>query len=331
MLPLQTISKYDAIKILSDARRLAILRTLMTKPATLTHLGQIFGEHPAKVRYHVKLLEQAGLVGMTHAQKVGNYTEKYYQATAAAFSIQLSILPEWGKGPTVLVSGSDDLALNLLAEMLREEEHGLAMFTLPVGSLDGLIQLRQGVCQIAGCHLLDSGSGEYNTPYVRHLFPGHTMHITTLVHRQQGLLIQSGNPLHLHGIEDLTRPDVRFINRKRGSGTRVWLDERLAQLGIASQSIRGYETIANTHLGVAGTIVSGQADAGLAVLAAAQARGLDFIPLFEERYDLVVTKEDANSGLLAPVFDAINSGAFRNAVTGLAGYQAKAAGEEIVL
>ena len=331
MLPLKKISEYEAIKILSDARRLAILRALMAKPATLTHLGKIFDVHPAKARYHVKQLENAGLVALTHTQKIGHYTEKFYQATAAAFAIQLAILPERGARPAVLVAGSDDLALNLLAGLLRDAADAPAMFTLPVGSLDGLIMLPQGICQLAGCHLLDLPSGEYNAPYVRHLFPGQTMRVVTLARRQQGLLVAPGNPLELGGVEDLARPKVRFINRQRGSGTRLWLDAQLKTLGINSQGIQGYERVADTHLGVADAVVSAQADAGLAVLAAAQARGLDFIPLFDERYDLVLSGDDADSALLAPVFDAMTSNAFRNIVTGLAGYQPQVAGEEIIL
>ncbi|MBL6965006.1 MAG: helix-turn-helix domain-containing protein [Anaerolineales bacterium] len=331
MLPLKTISEYEAIKMLSDTRRLAVLRALMARPATLTHLGKIFDVHPAKARYHVKQLESAGLVTLTHTQKVGHYTEKFYQATAAAFTIQVAILPERGTRPSLLVSGSDDLALNLLADLLREDGDGPAMFTLPVGSLDGLIALRQGICQLAGCHLLDLPSGEYNTPYVRHLFPGQAMRVVTLTRRQQGLLVASGNPLELEGVEDLVAPEVRFINRQRGSGTRLWLDAQLKALEIPPQVILGYEQVADTHLGVADAVASGQADAGVAVLAAARARGLDFIPLFDERYDLVFSGDDADSALLAPVFDVITSSSFRTAVGGLAGYETQAAGEEIIL
>lgn len=331
MLPLKTISEYEAIKMLSDARRLAILRALMAGPATLTHLGKLFDVHPAKARYHVKQLENAGLVTLTHTQKVGHYTEKFYQATAAAFAIQLVILPERGARPAVLVAGSDDLALNLLAGLLRHDADGPAMFTLSVGSLDGLIALRQGICQLAGCHLLDLPSGEYNTPYVRHLFPGQKMRMITLVNRQQGLVVAPGNPWKLSCIQDLTRPGLRFINRRRGSGTRLWFDQRLQDLAISPQSIQGYDQTVDTHLEVASAVAAGRADAGLAVRAAAQSCGMDFVALFDERFDLVMRAEEAELPLLTPVFDVISSAAFRSAVDVLAGYRAQFAGEEIVL
>lgn len=331
MLPLQNIAEYEAVKILSDARRLEVLRALMARSATLTHLGQAFGVHPAKVRYHVKQLERAGLVRQTHAQKVGNYTEKFYQATAAAFLIQLAIFPEQGERPGVLISGSDDLALTLLAQLLNADAHTPALSTLPVGSLDGLIQLRQGLCQLAGCHLLDPPSGEYNSPYVRHLFPGQKMRMITLVNRQQGLVVAPGNPWKLSCIQDLTRPGLRFINRRRGSGTRLWFDQRLQDLAISPQSIQGYDQTVDTHLEVASAVAAGRADAGLAVQAAAQSCGMDFVALFDERFDLVMRAEEAELPLLAPVFDVISSAAFRSAVDALAGYRAQFAGEEIVL
>ncbi len=331
MQPLQTISDYEALNILSDVRRLEILRALMARPATLTHLGRVFDVHPAKARYHVKQLERAGLVALTHTQKVSNYTEKFYRATAKAFSVQLAILPDHGERSAVLVSGSDDLALNRLAKILQEDDQLPDLFTLPVGSLDGLIALRQGICQMAGCHLLDAPSGEYNAPYVRHLFPGQPMRLITLARRQQGLLVAPGNPLGIQGIEDLPRAGVRFINRKLGSGTRLWLDEMLRERGIASQDVRGYEDIADTHLAIAGAVAAGQADVGIAVFAAARAQGVNFIPLFEERFDLVVAEDAVNWPTIAPVFEMVNSGSFRSALSDLPGYSVQAAGDEIII
>jgi putative molybdopterin biosynthesis protein len=287
--------------------------------------------HPAKVRYHLKQLEQAGMVALVSTRIVGSFVEKYYQATAKAFMINLAVVPQSAEQDAIILLGSHDLALETLAESLSQDMTTPAMYALPVGSLDGLIALRQGACHLAGCHLFDPPSGEYNIPYVRHLFPGLEMRVVTLVRRQQGLLIAPGNPLMIRDLEDLVRNDVRFINRKRGSGTRLWLDQQLNQLGINSNEIRGYDVSVNTHRQVARSVASGQANFGLAVRAVAQEFDLDFIPLFEERYDLVIPESEYRSDLLAPALDHIHSGAFRQAIQNLAGYQVNDIGQEILI
>jgi len=328
---IQAISDYAAIKTLSDERRLGILRSLMLAPATLTHLGHALDMHPARVRYHLKLLEGEGLVALSHSRKVGNYTEKYYQATSLAFRVNMSILPQGAGEDLILASGSHDVALDLLAHTLRQDHKTPAMYTLPVGSLDGLIALRQGLCQVTGCHLFDPLGGEYNTSYVRHLFPGQAMRVVTLAHRQQGLLTIPGNPLGIEKIEDLLRDDITLINRKAGSGTRLWLDQQLDSLGLDADNIIGYEHEVNTHAHVAEAVKNGRADTGLAVRAAAHKYELDFIPLFEERFDLVMTEEAYRGELLAPIFDHLQAAQFRTAIEGLGGYDPGATGSEVQL
>jgi putative molybdopterin biosynthesis protein len=327
---IQEISDYEAIKILSDERRLAILRHLMVAPATLTHLGQALDMHPARIRYHLKLLEGSSLVALAYARKVGKYTEKYYRATARAFSIQMSILPLGADENLILASGSHDLALDLLADRLRQDPGTPAMYTLPVGSLDGLIALRQGLCQLAGCHLYDPVGGEYNTSYVRHLFPGQAMRVMTLAHRQQGLLVASGNPRQIKSLQDLLREDIRFINRKLGSGTRLWLDQQLRAMGLDATLIQGYTQEVNTHAQVARAVRDGAADTGLAVLASARKFELDFIPLFEERFDLVMTQETYHGKLLSPALETLQTARFRTAIEGLGGYDPGATGSEVL-
>src|SRR3990172_11693874 len=217
------IRSFDQIKVLADPHRLAILRLLMVEPATLTQLGRVLGHHPAWVRHHVKQLEGAGLVEMYSAQITGGYVEKYYRARAAAFWLQQMILPEAPGMNHLVLMGSDDLALSALAHSATERL-GMRLIIQPVGSLDGLIALRQGMAQISACHLLDIPSGEYNLPYVRHIFPDRAVGLVTLAHRQQGLLVAEGNPLRIQGIADLVRSEVTLVNRNRGSGTRLWLD-----------------------------------------------------------------------------------------------------------
>ena len=329
MYRLQTISDFAAIKVLADPRRLAILRALMLSSATLTHLGGEMDMHPAKVRYHLKLLEDVGLVKLERTQIVGNYTEKYYTATAMAFHIQTSILPQGAGKDAIIATGSHDLALELIADRFCQDKKTPAMFTLPMGSLDGLIALRQGLCQVAGCHLLDPVEGEYNTSYVRHFFPGQVMHIITLAHRQQGLLIELGNPKRIQDVGDLKRSDITFVNRNRGSGTRLWLDQQIKTLKIEPNLIRGYNTEVSTHAQIAETIFLGDADVGLGILAAARQRNLDFIPLFEERFDLVMPEEHYANAALVSLLDHLNSGAFHQSVERLAGYDLRQSGTEI--
>jgi len=324
MQPIEKVHSLNQIKILADARRLAILRRLMDRPATQTQLGQALGEHPAWIRYHLKQLEQAGLVEMVSAQISGGYVEKYYQSTARAFILQQAILPEPARRDALVLIGSDDIALGRLAQDQAEME----LLVLPVGSLDGLIALRQGLAHLSSCHLLDSQSGEYNLPYVRHLFPGRFMKLVTLAHREQGLMLAPGNPRRIRGLPDLARNDVTFINRNPGSGTRLWLDLQLDRLGLAHEFIRGYTREARTHTEIAQAIAQEQADAGLGLAAAARQLGLDFIPLFQERFDLVMAAENIQEPGYRYLMEALNSGAFRRMAESLGGYNTTHTGEE---
>jgi DNA-binding transcriptional ArsR family regulator len=239
MSSIQFIKSLEQIKLLSDPRRLAILRLLMAQPATLTQLGVAMGEHPAWVRHHLKQLETAGLVELVTAQASGGFVEKYYQAKAQAYIYQETILPDLPRRQTVVLMGSHDLALNQLAQQVGEHA-GVSMLVLPVGSLDGLVALRQGITNLTACHLLDVESGEYNTPYVRHFFPDRPVTLVTLAQRTQGLMLAPGNSRHIEALEDLARGDITFINRNRGSGTRLWLDRQLGLLALPVEKLRGY-------------------------------------------------------------------------------------------
>ncbi|MCA9932781.1 MAG: helix-turn-helix domain-containing protein, partial [Anaerolineales bacterium] len=275
---IRALHKFEYLKLLADNNRLMILRHLMAGPATLSQLSKLLSTYPARLRHHVKLLEEAGLVALTNTRVGQGFVEKFYQATARAFVVNLTLLPVSLPIGAIVVWGSDDLALERLAAHLHEMDGMPDLFTLPVGSLDGLIALRQGLCQLAGCHLLDAETGEYNSAHVRRLFPGQEMLLVTLAYRQQGLMVAPGNPLAVHSLADLTREDVRFANRLRGAGTRVWLDLQLRQLEISPLEIRGYETAWRTHLQVAEAVATGQADVGLGVKAAVRPFQLDFIP-----------------------------------------------------
>lgn len=316
---LQPLRSFEQIKLLSDPRRLAILRLLMAAPATLTQLGESLGEHPAWVRHHLKQLETAGLVEIESVHIRGGNVEKYYHALAQAFFLHEVILPEPGERSAVTLFGSHDLALELLAARLRDRLD-IELVFLPLGSLEGLIALRQGFTTLTGCHLLDPQSGEYNLPVVRQLFPDQPLTLITLAHRQQGLIVAPGNPKHIRTLEDLTRPDIILICRNPGSGTRLWLDMRLSQMGFPADRLTGHGQEAQTHTVVAQAVATGQADVGLGLAAAAARANLEFIPLFEERYDLALHRQDLSQPDIQDLFDLLTSARFRGEVSSLPGY-----------
>ena len=232
---------------------------------------------------------------------------------------------------TIVAIGSHDLVLDLAASALRADDPLITLASSNVGSLGGLVALRDGLCHIAGSHLLDLASGEYTLPYVDRVFGSSApdVAVVRLVHREQGLMVAPGNPLRLGGIEDLTRPGVRYVNRQRGAGTRVLLDHRLAEHGIPPDAISGYAREEPTHLAVAAAIAAGRGDAGLGITAAARAFGLDLVPVTWEPYDLVVTPGALGSPLLKPLWALLHSDQFQAAVTGLGGYSAKEMGRRL--
>jgi len=230
---------------------------------------------------------------------------------------------------TIVAIGSHDLVLDLAASALRAEDPLVTLASSNVGSLGGLVAIRDGLCHIAGSHLLDPASGEYTLPYLDRILPGAGVSVVRLVHRDQGLIVAAGNPLGLAGIGDLTRADVRYVNRQRGAGTRVLLDHELGQRGISPGDIGGYAREEPTHLAVAAAIAAGRGDAGLGIMAAARAFGLDFVPVTREPYDLVVAADAMDSPLLAPLWALLHSDRFQAAVTELGGYSTKEMGRRI--
>lgn len=230
---------------------------------------------------------------------------------------------------TILAIGSHDMALDLMAQFLAERYPGRRLQSANAGSLGGLIALRRGECHLAGSHLLDPESGAYNLPYIRRYLVGMPVAVITLAHREQGLMVAPGNPKGIRDLRDLARPDVRFVNRQRGAGTRILLDYYLQRLGIDPGSIQGYEREELTHLAVAAAVAGGRADAGLGIRAAAVAMGLDFIPLTMERYDLVIPLAFYEDPWFQPVLELLHDTRFRAAVAALPGYDVAAMGQEV--
>ena len=230
---------------------------------------------------------------------------------------------------TIVAIGSHDLTLDLLASCLRQRHPDLTLASANVGSLGGLTALSRGEAHLAGAHLLDEATGEYNLPFVRQTLPGVPAVLVNLTFREQGLIVPKGNPKGIRTLEDLTRQDLQFINRQRGSGTRILLDYQCKQRGIPPARIPGYAREEYTHLSVAAAVRSGAADCGLGILAAARALDLDFVPLLKERYDLVIPRTHYEAPLLAPLLALIRGPEFRAAVAALGGYDVSRMGEVV--
>jgi putative molybdopterin biosynthesis protein len=223
---------------------------------------------------------------------------------------------------TIVAIGSHDMTLDLLADGLQRAHPTLRLASAHVGSVGGLLALQRGEAHLGGSHLLDEETGEYNVRYLRELLAekGVPCVLLGFVNRTQGLMVPRGNPKAIHDLADLTRADVVFVNRQRGAGTRVLLDYQLKLRGLNPRGIQGYERQEYTHLGVAAAVASGAADCGLGILAAARALDLDFVPLFDERYDLVIPTRFYESDLLAPLLALIRDPQFARAVGALGGY-----------
>ena len=198
--------------------------------------------------------------------------------------------------------------------------------------MGGLVALRRVESHLSGAHLLDPESGEYNLPYLSQYLPDIPVRVIGLVGRQQGLIVPAGNPKKIKALTDITRGgDVSFVNRQRGAGPRIRLDYHLDSLGIDTAGIQGYTQEEYTHLSVAAAVASGRADCGLGIAAAAQALAMEFIPLFEERYDLIVPQEYYSSPLLAPLWLVLERADFREAIENLSGYDIKSLGKTIAV
>jgi putative molybdopterin biosynthesis protein len=227
---------------------------------------------------------------------------------------------------TLIMIGSHDNTVDVIANELKSRDSRVHLSSSNVGSLGGLMAIRRRQTHLSGSHLLDTDTGEYNYGYIERYLKGSPVRVVKLAMREQGLLIRKGNPRKIHSIDDLLRPDVKFINRQGGSGTRVLFDYSLRERGISPDHICGYEQVEFTHMAVAVSVLSGRADAGMAIYASARALDLDFIGIAAERYDLVIPESawyDTKTRLL---LDIIVSDAFRRTVDSMGGYDVQDSG-----
>lgn len=223
-------------------------------------------------------------------------------------------------GRSLVITGQD-VSLDILAKYMEGSLYGFRPLRAYVGSLDSLISMYRGESDIVSTHLLDGDTGEYNLPYIRKLLTGFSYLVVNLVSRSAGFYVQKGNPKKIKSWADLERPELRFSNREKGSGARVLLEEQLRLHGIPAKQLAGYEAEENNHLAVAGKVASGIADVGIGIEKAAYlVGGVDFIPLVQERYDLVMLKKKENEGWIKLVIDILQSQVFQNELGSIQGY-----------
>ena len=325
----EPIQSFETLKLLSDPRRMDILKRLMVAPATLSQLGRVYGITPARIRHHLKRLESTGLIELASTNINRGFIEKYYRASAQAYQINLLVTPLLNDQDVLIAMGSDDPAMDLLAEELTNSTGTSALFNIPVGSLDGLIALRQGLCHVAGCHLWDATSEDYNISYLSRIFPDREIRAFTVSERIQGLFVRKGNPKNITAAQDLTRPDITFINRKKGSGTRLWINSWIMEHEVLPTQINGFERTVTTHREVAQAVANQAADVGVGVAAVGGLPELEFITLFQERFDLIIDGDHIEDSQISRLLDHLHSSTLRGNIQAIGGYETALTGNEV--
>ena len=247
----------------------------------------------------------------------------------AGEKVSIELLRPWEDVKNSLhIVGSHDLSIDLLNDWMHRLFTGYEVSSSHVGSLGGLMALKRQEAHAAGIHLLDTETGEYNVSYLKKYLPGQKFKLINLVYREQGFLVRKGNPLNIRNIDDLTRAGVSYINRQKGAGTRILLDYLLRDKGISPGEISGYTREEFTHLSVGIAVKSGSATCGMGIKTAADALGLDFIPVAKERYDLCIPDELFETKKIVRLLEIINHPGFKNALEKM-GYDLNSIGEVI--
>jgi len=288
-------------------------------------LGRVGGELIA-----VPIQRGAGLItSLTRADGIVRIPHNE-EGFDAGRKVDVELLkPEYAIARNIIMIGSHDNTIDVITSELKARDSRLHLSSSNVGSLSGLLALRKGHAHLAGSHLLDTSDGTYNFSFIEKYLRGVPVRLVELVKRQQGFMLAPGNPKNIKSIHDLKRSDVRFINRQAGAGTRILFDYELQQAGISPDQIAGYEQEEYTHMAVAVAILSGRADVGMGIYAAAKALGLEFIPISQERYDLVIREDAFMDEKIRLLMDVIRSDRFRNMVRDLGGYDPSNSGSVI--
>lgn len=222
---------------------------------------------------------------------------------------------------TIVCIGSHDNCLDLMANFLKKRHPLYSLSSAHLGSMGGIVAIKQSQAHIAGTHLLDEATGQYNIPYIKRLLKGISLVLINLVYRMQGFIVKKGNPKNIQSVDDLLRDDITFINRQAGSGTRVLTDKLLRERDIDPSTIKGYNREEYTHMGVASAVASGVADVGMGILTAAVSLGLDFVPIAKERYDIIIPLEHLERPMIQALLDIIrNDKEFHSAILEAGGY-----------
>ena len=232
---------------------------------------------------------------------------------------------------TLVVIGSHDPLLDELADLLHRKNPSAYMSSTHAGSMGGIMAIRRKEAHAAGCHLLDTADGSYNRSFIRKYFPKGGVKLVSCVGRQQGLMAAKGNPLGLEKFADIARPGVRYVNRQKGSGTRILTDHLCRRGGVDTSCVYGYDREELTHTSVAAQIANGSADAGMGIYSAAKLYDLDFIPVCIERYDLLIADYAWDMPAVRELLSILKSEAFRQKLLAMGGYTLDRPGELIDL
>lgn len=282
-------------------------QTLMATPA-----GKGAGAVMSLVRGDGLLTIPAGSEGVGAGEKV---------------TIEL-LRPKAEVDATLVFIGSHDNILDLMANQLHRSRPFTRISSAHVGSMGGIMAIRRNEAHMAGCHLLDEATGEYNIPFIKRLLPTAKLQLVNLCYREQGLIVAKGNPKKIRGFLDLVEQQHMFINRQAGAGTRLLTDKVMKDLDIAPGQLSGYDHEEYTHMSVAAAVASGSADAGMGIRAAAVALDLDFVPVTEERYDLIIPESFLDDPKVVNVLELIRSNTlFHQKISALGGYDLRDTGK----